>query len=183
MKILVPLAEGFEEIEAITIIDILRRADMTVTTSFLDTNPVIGSHGIPVTADRRLSDLTPSDFKAIILPGGIPGSEHLKNSATVLRFLRQINAAGGLIGAICAAPIVLGHSGLLEGKKAVCYPGCENGLTGAQHIDAPVVRDGNIITARGAGCAIDFTLEIVDSLLGSELKNTLRKNLQVYWHK
>ena len=181
MNILVPLAGGFEEIEAVTIIDILRRADIKVITAFLDGNPVTGSHGIPVTADRKLSDLRAEDFGAIILPGGMPGSENLKQSTGVLSLLREIHAAGGLIGAICAAPMVLGHAGLLAGKKAVCYPGYETELKGANVQDSPVVVDGSIITARGAACAIPFALEIVGILGGGNLKDALRTNLQVYW--
>jgi 4-methyl-5(b-hydroxyethyl)-thiazole monophosphate biosynthesis len=181
MKILVPLAEGFEEIEAVSIIDILRRADITVVTAYLDKNPVTGSHGIPVTADRKISDLKASDFYAMVLPGGMPGSEHLKNDAHIISLLKEIHGAGGLIGAICAAPMVLGHAGLLAGKKATCYPGYESEMTGAVHVDAPVVADGKIITGKGAGCAVPFALEIVGILGGGNLKDALRTNLQVYW--
>ncbi|HPA73642.1 MAG TPA: DJ-1/PfpI family protein [Spirochaetota bacterium] len=181
MKILVPLAEGFEEIEAITIIDVLRRADIGVVTAFLDKNPVTGSHGIPITADRKISDVRAADFGAMVLPGGMPGSEHLKNSAAVIGLLGEIQAAGGLVGAICAAPMVLGHAGLLAGKKATCFPGMDTELKGAVHVDAPVVVDGRIVTGKGPACAIPFALEIVGILGGGNLKDALRTNLQVYW--
>lgn len=181
MKILVPLAEGFEEIEAVSIIDILRRADITVVTAYLEKNPVTGSHGIPVTADRKMSDINPADFSAMVLPGGMPGSENLKNSAQIIQALRAVHDGGGLIGAICAAPMALGHAGLLAGKKATCYPGYESEMEGAVHVDAPVVVDGKIITGKGAGCAVPFALEIVGILGGGNLKDALRTNLQVYW--
>lgn len=181
MNILVPLAEGFEEIEAVTIIDILRRAEIGVTTAYIDANPVTGSHGIPVTADRKMSDLRAADFTAVVLPGGMPGSENLKKNAGLISLLKEIHASGGLIGAICAAPIVLGHAGLLEGKKVVCYPGHEHELKGAVITDAPVVVDGAVITAKSAACAIPFALEITGILKGANMKDALKTNLKVYW--
>lgn len=182
MKVLVPLAEGFEEIEAISIIDVLRRAEIDVTTAYLEKNPVKGSHNISVLADKPINDCNANQFDAMILPGGMPGSENLKQNAQVIELLKAIHSKGKLVGAICAAPMVLGHAGILKNKKATCYPGFENQLIGATLVDKPVVVDEKVITGRGAGCAIPFALEIVGILKGESLKNTLKNNLQVYWN-
>ncbi len=181
MKVLVPLAEGFEEIEAISIIDVLRRAEIEVIIGHCTTNPVKGSHGISVIADTALAECSSDDFDAMILPGGMPGSENLKNNAKIISMLCSLHDKGKLVGAICAAPIVLGHACILRGKKATCYPGFENELAGAVILDQPVVKDTNVITGKGAGCAIPFALEIVSTLKSDEVKNTLKNNLQIYW--
>lgn len=181
MKVLVPLAEGFEEIEAISIIDVLRRAGVEVITACLTENPVKGSHNISVVADRNLSGCSENEFDAMILPGGMPGSENLKKSHPVIALLQSFHQKGKLVGAICAAPMVLGHAGILQGKKATCYPGFENELVGATVLDRPVVADNLVVTGRGAGCAIPFALEIVGILKGDAVKSTLKDNLQIYW--
>ncbi|MCX7677965.1 MAG: DJ-1/PfpI family protein [Spirochaetes bacterium] len=182
MKALVPLAEGFEEIEAVSIIDVLRRAGIEVVTAHIGKNPVNGSHNIPLIADLSLDDCTPETFDAMILPGGMPGSENLKNNENVIAFLKTIYKGGKLVGAICAAPMVLGYADILHGKQATCYPGFETELRGAQVVDKPVVIDSKVVTGRGAGCAIPFALEIVGILKGETIKNTLKSNLQVYWN-
>lgn len=181
MKILVPLAQGFEEIEAVTIIDVLRRADLDVTTAHVGGNPVCGSHNIKVTADTNISAIKADDFGCIVLPGGMPGSTNLKNSSAVISLLKNIYSGGGYIAAICAAPIVLGHAGLLHGKKATCYPGNESQLTGATIVNEPVVIDGKIITGKGPGCAIPFALELVGILKNHDKKIKLKNAMQVYW--
>ena len=181
MKVIVPFAEGFEEIEAVTIVDVLRRADIDVTTAYIDKNPVTGSHNIPVMADKSLSELTPAEFNCIILPGGMPGSINLNNSDTVLSFIENINSKGGYTAAICAAPMVLGNAGLLQGKDATCYPGFEGEMNGANPKDKPVVVDGSVVTGRGAGCAIPFSLELVGLLKGKETMMDIKDRLQVYW--
>ncbi len=182
MNILVPLAEGFEEIEAVTIIDVLRRADIKVTTAYIDKNPVTGSHDIPVTADIEIKTINESEISGIVLPGGMPGSDNLKKNNKVIELVKKINLNGGLTGAICAAPIVLGHAGLLHGKKATCYPGFEEHLKGAIIVKkGPVVTDGNIITARGPGCAMAFALEIIASVNGEDQMTRLKNSMQVYW--
>ncbi len=182
MKVLVPLAEGFEEIEAISIIDVLRRAEIEVVTAYCTANPVKGSHGISVIADTALAECSSDELDAMILPGGMPGSENLKNNQDIIAMLRSLHDKGKLVGAICAAPMVLGHAGILRGKKATCYPGFENELAGAVLLNQPVVTDANVITGKGAGCAIPFALEIVSTLKSEEVKNTLKNNLQVYWN-
>lgn len=181
MKILVPLAEGFEEIEAVTILDVLRRAGLDTTSAGLTGNPVRGSHGIPVMADEPLAGLRPDDFGAIVLPGGMPGSDNLKKSDTVISFIQSIYRRGGVTAALCAAPMVLGHAGVLAGKKATCFPGFESEMKGATPTGSPVEVDGTIITARGPGCAIPFALALVEALAGKTMMRELRDAMQVYW--
>ena len=180
MKIIVPLADGFEEIEAVTIVDVLRRAEIDAVSVCLNENPVKGAHNIYVTADKNIKEIDSKDFDGIVLPGGMPGSENLKNSIDVINLLKEINGRNGLVAAICAAPMVLGYTGLLNSKKAVCYPGFEKYLQGAVLADFPFVRDGNIITGRGPGCAMDFALEIVSVLKDDLLKNNLAESMQIF---
>ncbi len=179
MKIIVPLAEGFEEIEAVSIVDVLRRAGLEVVTASLESNPVKGSHGIPVVADKIIGGLRSVDFNCIILPGGMPGAENLKKSDAVLSYIKHIFSKGGYVGAICAAPIVLAQAGILYGKRVTSFPGYEPELEGAKSTGAPVEVDGAIITGRGPGCAVQFALEIVRILSGERLMAELRKNMQV----
>ena len=181
MTIVIPLASGFEEIEAITVIDMLRRADLEVTTAAVGENPVQGSHEITLFADALLKNLSPSNFTAIVLPGGMPGSQHLKESDTVADFIRDISSRDGHIAAICAAPMVLANTGILQGKKATVFPGFEKFLSDANLSEEPVVVDGKIITARGAGCAIPFALKIIEHLKGRESALQIQRSMQVYW--
>lgn len=179
MKFLVPLAEGFEEIEAVTIIDILRRAEINVVTAALKSNPVTGSHNIKVTADIILGDN--EQFDAIILPGGIPGSINLKNDARIINLLKTISKAGGITAAICAAPIVLAEAGLLAGKKFTCYPGHEEEITGGRYIKEPVVTDGQIITSMGAACSPLFAFKIVENVKGQATATQLKEKMMSFW--
>lgn len=181
MKILVPLADGFEEIEAVTIIDVLRRGNIDVVTAAVGSSPVTGSHGITVSADTLLSELNADEFNAIVLPGGMPGSENLKSSNDVISIINTISQKGGYIAAICAAPIALGEAGILEGKTATCYPGFENQLGDVRYSEEPVAVDGEIITGRGPGCAIPFALKLVELFKDSETSVELKKAMQVYW--
>lgn len=161
------LAEGFEEIEALTPVDILRRANIDVTTVGIGAKTVCGAHGIKVEADiteeEALSAMN-GEIEAIILPGGMPGSRNLDQSSTVDAFLSLAREKDIPCAAICAAPMVLGKRGMLCGKKAVCYPGFEEYLNGAEIIDAPTVRDGNIICGRAMGSAANFALLITELL-------------------
>jgi len=181
MKIIVPLATGFEEIEAVTIIDVLRRAQIDVTAVSLENNTVTGAHHISLQSDELLENARPGDFSAIILPGGMPGSKNLLNSRPVIEFIHAIYDKGGLACAICAAPIVLGRAGILKGKKATCFPGFESHLEGAIIQTDPVVVDDRIVTGRGPGCAIPFALTIVELLKGKDTARVLREDMQVYW--
>ena len=181
MKIIVPLAEGFEEIEAVTIIDVLRRAGLDTTGAGIGESPVRGSHAIALSADEPIQGLDPADFAAIVLPGGMPGSENLRRSETVISFIRNIHQRGGVVAALCAAPLVLGYAGVLEGRRATCYPGFEDTMKGATPTGAPVEVDGTIITGRGPGCAIPFALALVETLAGKTMMKELRDAMQVYW--
>ncbi len=164
------LADGFEEIEALTPIDVLRRASLEVTTVGIGRETVVGAHGIAVTAD--IPDIMYRDAKPemIILPGGMPGAENLDRSPTVDAAIRAAWRNGAYLCAICAAPMVLGKRNILNGKNAVCFPGFEKYLTGANV--APdgvnVVTDGKIITAKGMGAALEFSLALVTALKGKE---------------
>ena len=171
--IFVFLAPGFEESEAICPIDVLKRAELdVVTVSITDDREVVGAHGITVRADVTLSQLPDCHPEAIVLPGGMPGTKNLDACEELKKRIRQADMAGDvLLCAICAAPMILGKMGLLEGKKATCYPGFEQYLEGAI-VTGRVRTDGKVITACGMGAAIEFGLAIVEELKG---KNTAEK--------
>lgn len=172
------LAEGFEETEAIAPIDMLRRAGKEVITVGVTGKIVTGSHGIPVTADITESELENiSEVEMIVLPGGMPGTLNEENSKTVQSAIDYCTSRNIPIGAICAAPSILGRKGLLEGRKAVCYTGFEKDLKGAVIGTEGVVTDGNITTARGAGVAIEFGLELVNVLCGKAESDRIRASI------
>ncbi len=156
------LADGFEEIEALATVDIMRRAEIEVYTVGVGNKVITSSHQIPVVADVIDCEICPDkDCEGIILPGGMPGTLNLEKSKIVQGFIDYAAEHNLLIAAICAAPSVLGHKGLLSGKKAVCFPGFEEQLSGAMICDDAVMTDGNIITGCGAGAALKFGFEIV----------------------
>ncbi|MBR2311856.1 MAG: DJ-1/PfpI family protein [Clostridia bacterium] len=169
------LANGFEEIEALCPLDLLRRAGFEVTTVGVGGEMICGSHGITVAADIPEGMYADSKPDMIILPGGMPGAKHLDESRVVDTALKAAVRHGSFIAAICAAPMVLGHRGLLAGKEAICYPGFEDHLTGANISDKRVVRDGNIITAAGMGVALEFGLALVEALKGQDAAEELRR--------
>lgn len=171
------LAEGFEEIEALCPLDLLRRAGVGVTTVGIGGRTVTGSHGISVTADLPERKFRPDDMTGVILPGGMPGTTHLGESETVLSALRKAAAEDKLVCAICAAPSVPGRLGLLRGRRAVCFPGFEGTLDGAIHTSARVEHDGNFITAVGMGAATEFGLAIVSAVCGREAAEKLRASV------
>lgn len=174
------LADGFEEIEAIGTVDILRRCGVDVkTVSVTNSNAVMGAHHIPVVADLKLDEVTGKKPDAVILPGGMPGADHLQASTTVNEMLKDCAERGGLIAAICAAPKVLGAAGLLTNKKAVCYPGFESELTGANVHAARVMEDCNVITSRGAGTMHDFAFAIA-AYLGKESEAAAVRESMLY---
>ena len=167
--IYVHLADGFEEIEAITVTDVLRRAGAEVcTVSVSDKLEVKGTHEIEVKADIPFDKADYESCEMIVLPGGMPGTLNLRKHEGVNRILHQFDEEGKLVAAICAAPSVLGQAGLLKGRKATCYPGFEEKLTGAVTSTEPVVRDGNIITSRGMGTAIPFALSLTAYFQGQK---------------
>jgi len=176
-RAIVVLAEGFEEIEAITPVDMLRRAEVATELVGLDTTEVVGAHGVVFRADRVLGNAEQVD--AIILPGGLPGADHLAASERLASALRAQAASGGLVAAICASPAwVLAPLGLLDGKRATCYPGCEERFgPSTTHVDGAVVRDGNILTSRGPGTAFAFGLALVQELAGEQAADELAQGM------
>lgn len=163
--VLIILANGHEEIEALTQVDLLRRAGIIVTLAGLSGTEVKGSHDITVKADVALSSFN-GDFDALILPGGMPGTTYLMESEAVRSLVRRACHDGVLCAAICAAPLVLGAAGVLNGKRYTCYPGVEETIDDGEFVTEEVVLDGNILTSRGVGTAIRFALAIVEYLCG-----------------
>ena len=176
-SVLVILAEGFEEIEAVTIIDVLRRAGVAVTSASLGNPSVGGAHGMSLLADCELDDSSNQTFDAILLPGGMPGSRNLRDDPRVLARLRQQEKDNRYLGAICAAPIALEAAGVLKGKRATSFPGFD--LPSAHYCEDRVVTDGKVVTSRGPGTALEFALEWVKILIGSESAEQLRQGMVV----
>lgn len=172
------LANGFEEVEALAPVDMLRRAKQEVTTVGVTGKIVTGSHHIPMTADITAEELQiGGDMDMIVLPGGMPGTLNEEASPVVQAAIDYCVANDRWIGAICAAPSILGHKGVLNGKTATCYTGFEKELTGAEIGSDGVIRDGKIITARGAGVAVDFGLELVGAVCGRETQQQIRGSI------
>ena len=177
-KVYVFLAEGFEEIEGLTVVDLLRRANLeTEMVSVMEGRQIKGSHGIKVTADSMFADVDYSDADLLVLPGGMPGTTNLENSAEVNSFIDYANENGKYICAICAAPSILGKKGLLEGKEAICFPGFEEYLYGACLSEKSVVADGKIITAKACGVALKFGKVIAEQFIGKEKAEKLWESL------
>ncbi len=172
------LANGFEEIEALAVVDILRRADLDVTTVGIAAKQITGSHGISVIADKTDSEVSTQDMQMVILPGGLPGATNLNESPIVQEFLKQAADSEKYIAAICAAPFILGRAGLLKSKKATCYPGYEKELIGAKALSDSVVVDGNIITAKGAGVATEFAFKLVEIMSDKQTADSIRSAMQ-----
>lgn len=178
--IFVFLADGFEEIEAITPIDVLRRAGLNVqTVSVMEEQIVAGAHGIPVVADKMFADIHLEDAEMLLLPGGLPGATNLDAHQGLSDMIMAFASEGKALAAICAAPLVFGNRGLLQGKKATCYPGFESYLTGAEYTAALVEIDGNFITAKGPGAAMDFAFAIVEKYCGIEKVNELKSGMMI----
>lgn len=174
--VLVFLAEGFEEIEAVTTIDLLRRAGLAVQTIAVGNSlEVAGAHHIPVIADRHLSNAEPETADAFVLPGGLPGVTNLANSRPLLDILGKAYNDGKLLAAICAAPSIFGSLGFLDGRKATCYPSFEPQLGNYIPCDEAVVSTPNIITAKAAGYTVDFAIAIISTLLGEATSQNVRK--------
>ena len=181
-RIAIFFATGLEEIEGLTVVDILRRAGVDVTiVSVCDTPEVTGSHDIRITADKCIGDINFDDYDMLILPGGMPGTTNLELCKPLTDALISFDKAGKRIAAICAAPGILGRLGILKGRKACCYPGVEEELKGAKALTVETVTDGHITTGRSMGCAIPFALEILRVLSGEEKAQALREQI-VYGH-
>jgi 4-methyl-5(b-hydroxyethyl)-thiazole monophosphate biosynthesis len=177
--VLIPLAPGFEEIEAITLIDLLRRAAMTVIVAATTENPVRASRDVLVVADVTLDEVLHQDFDLIALPGGGKGADNLANDERIVRLVQKQYQAGKWLGAICAAPKVLARAGLFQGKKATSFPGVLDGTTvDVEWIDQPVVVDGKVVTSKGPGTAMDFALTLIELLEGKAKKLAVEGPLQ-----
>jgi protein deglycase len=174
-KALVFLATGFEEIEAVTIIDILRRADITVTTAGLTSNPIEGAHKVKIVADKSVDEMFAHEFDAIICPGGSPGYKNLRRDPRVIQIIKNAHKQNKLVAAICAAPAVLSDAAILENKNCTIYPGMENELIKGGGIPNPdnVVVDGNIVTSKGPATALEFAITLVELLAGKQVADSV----------
>jgi 4-methyl-5(b-hydroxyethyl)-thiazole monophosphate biosynthesis len=177
-RVLVPLAEGFEELEAVTIVDILRRAGIEVVIASLAGSPVTGSHGIRLAADTPLAALAEQEFDMIALPGGMPGAEHLKKDPRIGEIVRRLHDQGRPVAAICAAPMVLAAAGVLDGRRATSYPGFLEGAAKSTVVGDAVVVDQGVITSRGPGTALDFALALVEQLAGRGVREAIESRLE-----
>lgn len=182
--VLVPLAEGFEEIEAVTVIDLLRRAGIEVRSASLASREVTGSHGITVTADIALEAAVPGDYDMVVLPGGMPGADHLAQDPRVIALLRWFAEEDRYTAAICAAPGVLARAGLLKGRAATSFPGFlkPDSAPDIRLSDEPVVIDGKVVTSRGPGTAMDFGLTLIELLGGAAARQQVQARLQMPGH-
>ena len=177
-KVYIFLADGFEDIEGLTVVDLLRRAGIDIkTVSIKETKQIQTSHGITMLTDTTFAETDFADADMLVLPGGMPGTKYLAGYKPLTDLLTDFNSKGKKIAAICAAPSVLGQAGVLEGKHATCHPGFEEKLTGASVSYDNVVTDGNVITSRGMGTVIDFGLAIVSYFGSEELVEDVRKHL------
>lgn len=167
-RVLVPLAEGFEEIEALTVVDVLRRAEVEVVTAGVGRRQLAGKHGVRVIADRMLDEVADQIFDMVVLPGGVPGVPNLAAEPAVARVVEAHAEAGAWVTAICAAPSILGDLGLLDDKTATIHPGWRDKLTCATFSEDTVVRDGKVVTSRGPGTALPFALTLAGILVGRD---------------
>lgn len=178
-KVYTFLADGCEMVEALAVVDVLRRAGIdTVTVSVSDKHEVLSSHKVVLLADTLFEDNDYKDADVLFLPGGMPGTKNLEAHQGLVALLKQHNEQGKLLAAVCAAPSVYGHLGFLQGKKATCYPGFEKDLIGAEYVPDRVVKDGNIITSRGMGTAIDLGLKLVSVLISEQKADDIGKAIQ-----
>jgi 4-methyl-5(b-hydroxyethyl)-thiazole monophosphate biosynthesis len=179
-SVLVPLAQGCEELEAVTIIDLLVRAGVEVVTAGLEEGPVTASRGVVLLPQMTLEQALERDYDMVVLPGGMPGASNLENDLRLRELLRTMAANGKFTAAICAAPRVLASAGVLSGKRATSYPGHldKMDLPDVEYREEAVVQDGKVITSRGPGTAMDFTLHLVEQLVGREKRNEVEAGLQ-----
>lgn len=176
-KVLIPIAPGFEDLEAVTLMDLLRRAGIEVVTAGLSDGLIQGSRGLRMQPDANLDAVLQDDFDMIVLPGGMPGAENLKNDARVIGLLQRLAGAGKYTAAICAAPMALAAAGLLENRRATSYPGFLENLPNTIALADPVVVDGKVATSRGPGTAMDFALTLIDLLAGRARRDQVEAGL------
>ncbi|TNG01855.1 MAG: DJ-1/PfpI family protein [Gammaproteobacteria bacterium] len=177
-NVLVPLAQGCEELEAVTVIDLLRRAGIEVTTAGLTEGPVTAKRGVVLHPDTTLDEALTKEYDMLVLPGGLPGATNLEQDDRIRDLLIKLSNSDKFTAAICAAPKVLASAGLLEGKKATCFPGILNQeqIPGLD-IEQPVVQDGKVVTSRGAGTAMDFALTLIENLAGKSKRDEVEAGL------
>lgn len=178
-RVLVPLAQGCEELEAVTITDLLTRGGIEVVTAGLDSRPVKASRGMTLLPDTSLDQVMEQEFDMMVLPGGLPGADHLNDDPRIHQLLKRLNQEGRYTAAICAAPKVLATAGLLDGRKATSYPGALAGMD-LPRVDVKlerVVRDDKVVTSRGPGTAMDFALELVELLVGKTKRDEVEEGL------
>ena len=179
-KVNIYLAEGFEEIEALTVVDVLRRAGVDIdTVAVSNIKDVKGAHNITVIADKTFDEIDNKAADMLVLPGGMPGTTNLEKHEGLKTLIKEFYQNEKYIAAICAAPSILGKMGLLESSKATCYPSFEKYLKGAIHSDEPVIRHKNIITSKGPGTAILFALDFVEILVGKEKMEAIKESMIV----
>lgn len=180
-RILVPLADGFEEIEAITVIDILRRAAMEVVTAGLKEGVVLASRKTRHLPDTLIEAVAHQTFDAVVLPGGQPGTNHMKEDARIGEIVLRHARAEKWVAAICAAPLVLHHVGLLAGRRATSHPAVSGALTGVVYVEERVVVDGKMITSRGAGTAMEFAFKLVELIRGTDVAEEVNRGVLARW--
>ncbi|MBW2591628.1 MAG: DJ-1/PfpI family protein [Deltaproteobacteria bacterium] len=179
-KVLVPVADGTEELEAVGIIDVLRRAEAEVTVASVGQLQITASRGVKLIADTLISDCVDTQYDLVVLPGGIPGADNLRDSKELTGILKRQSEKGLLYGAICASPaIILEHHGLLKGRKATCHPAYTDQLSNTEEIESRVVVDGSCITSQGAGTVIDFALTLVELLYGGERREAVAGSMAI----
>jgi 4-methyl-5(b-hydroxyethyl)-thiazole monophosphate biosynthesis len=177
-RVLVPLASGCEELEAVTIIDLLRRAGIEVVVAGLDQGVVTASRGVRLVPDTTLDEALRQEYDMIALPGGLPGSDHLAADPRIIEVLQKMHESDRFVGAVCAAPKVLARSGVLNGKSATAYPGVLQAEHHPMISGDAVTRDGRVITSRSAGTVMDFALELIEALSGTETRVTVEASLK-----
>jgi len=176
-RVLIPLAQGCEELEAVTIIDLLRRAGIEVISAGLEPGAVKASRGTVLIPDTHLDEVLDWKFDMLVLPGGLPGADNLDQDPRIHRMLLNMSASGAYMAAICAAPKVLAHAGLLDGRSATSYPGFLEPFPRVDAVPAPVVVDGKVITSRGPGTAMDFSLTLIEILAGKATRDQVEQAL------
>jgi 4-methyl-5(b-hydroxyethyl)-thiazole monophosphate biosynthesis len=179
-RVLIPLAQGCEELEAVTVADLLRRAGIEVVTAGLDAQPVRASRGMVLLPDMTLDEALRQDYDMVVLPGGLPGADHLKADPRIIELVRRMAAEERYTAAICAAPRVLAHAGLLDGRRVTSFPGALDAetVTGLEYLEQPVVVDGRLITSRGPGTAMDFALQLIEVLTDRNQRDRVEAALQ-----
>lgn len=179
-RVLVPLAQGCEELEAVTVVDLLRRAGFEVVTAGLDDRPVRGSRGTVLVPDSTLDDALANEYDMVVLPGGLPGADHLRDDPRIIELVARMHADDRYTAAICAAPRVLAKAGLLDNRRATSFPGGidPGAIPGIDYVEDAVVTDGKVVTSRGPGTAMDFALELIELLAGRAKRDEVEAPLQ-----